>query len=214
MAHEINNPLGGLFNAIETLRRHGHQALARERALYLLERGLAGIRDVVRSALVTYRVDVTRRHLKPGDIDDLRLLIAPELQRRGLSLSWTNKLTCEVSVSASAIRQAVLNLLLNACQASAPGGLIQFEALANSGSITVRITDEGCGLDADRARYLESRDLLVAPRPGEAGLGLWIIRRLVLEAGGSICVARTSSGGTTISLIIPDAVTEVRRDVA
>lgn len=214
MAHEINNPLGGLFNAIQTLRRHGHQALARERALSLLERGLAGIRDVVRSALVTYRIDAARRHLKPGDIDDLRLLIEPELQRRNLSLSWTNELTGEVPVSASAIRQVVLNLLLNACQASSPGALIQFEAAIECGAVVVCVKDEGCGLDAERARYLESRDLLVAPRPGDAGLGLWIIRRLVLEAGGSIRVERTAAGGTAISLTVPDLAMEDRRDVA
>lgn len=214
MAHEINNPLGGMFNAIETLKRYGHQMSARARALSLLERGLAGIRDVVRSALVTHRVDATHRPLKASDIDDLRLLIAPELERRNLLLSWTNNLSEEVPVSANAIRQAVLNLLLNACQASSPGGQIELEALMVTDALIVRVRDEGCGLDAERARYLESRELVVSPRPGESGLGLWIIRRLVLEAGGSIQVERTAKGGTVISLIIPDSLKEEERNVA
>ncbi len=214
MAHEINNPLGGMFNSIETLKRYGNQPNARERALSLLERGLAGIRDVVRSALVMHRVDATSRPLKPNDIDDLRLLIAPELDRRDLSLSWINNLPAEVGVSANAIRQAVLNLLLNACQVSSPGGRIEVEAGIADNELVLRVTDEGCGLDEDRARYLESRELVVAPRPGESGLGLWIIRRLVLEAGGSIRVERTAKGGTTISIAIPDMVTEEQRNVA
>ena len=40
MAHEVNNPLGGLFNALDTLRRHGDDAKVREATLNLLERGL------------------------------------------------------------------------------------------------------------------------------------------------------------------------------
>ena len=45
MAHEINNPLGGLFNALDTLKRHGRDNSVRERAISLLERGLSGIRE-------------------------------------------------------------------------------------------------------------------------------------------------------------------------
>ena len=49
MAHEVNNPLGGLFNALDTLRRHGDDAKVREATLNLLERGLTHIRNVVGS---------------------------------------------------------------------------------------------------------------------------------------------------------------------
>lgn len=214
MAHEINNPLGGMFNAIETLRRHGHQLAVRERALSLLERGLTGIRDVVRSALVTHRVDATTRALKPSDIEDLRLLIGPELHRRNLSLSWVNDLSAEIPVSANAVRQAALNLLLNACQASSPTGRIGFEAGLSDGNFVLRVSDEGPGLDQDRVRYLENREADVSPRPGDSGLGLWIIRRLVLEVGGFIRVEHPPRGGTEISIAIPDRSGEEQRNVA
>ena len=55
MAHEVNNPLGGMLNAIETLRKHGADPGARAPRWSLLERGLTGIRNVVRAALVTYK---------------------------------------------------------------------------------------------------------------------------------------------------------------
>ncbi|RUZ86075.1 HAMP domain-containing histidine kinase, partial [Mesorhizobium sp. M7A.F.Ca.CA.001.14.1.1] len=55
MAHEINNPLGGLFNALDTLKTHGQTPGVRETSISLIERGLAGIRDVVEAALATYR---------------------------------------------------------------------------------------------------------------------------------------------------------------
>ena len=74
MAHEVNNPLGGLFNAVDTLRRHGDDRHAREATLNLLERGLTHIRKVVRSTFVTYRREAAEHSLRGSDIDDLRLL--------------------------------------------------------------------------------------------------------------------------------------------
>ena len=86
MAHEVNNPLGGLFNALDTLRRHGDDGKVREATLNLLERGLTHIRNVVRSTLVTYRRGVADNSLRPVDIDDLRLLVEPEASRKRLQI--------------------------------------------------------------------------------------------------------------------------------
>ena len=65
MAHEINNPLGGLFNAIDTLKRHGADAQRAQTTLDLIDRGLRGIRDVVRAALMSYRAERDDRPLQP-----------------------------------------------------------------------------------------------------------------------------------------------------
>jgi signal transduction histidine kinase len=210
MAHEINNPLGGLFNAIDTLQRHGHDPQARDQAISLLDRGLKGIRDVVRAALVTYRVEKTEGPLTPSDIDDLAVLVRPELQRRELKLAWKNEINSNQLVRAGAIRQATLNLLLNACQATPPGGVISLRAWNDHASITITITDGGPGLDAERARYLVAAEDQTTPRPGEAGLGLWIIRRLVTEARGYLDVAHTPEGGTAITIAVPQAQAELR----
>jgi signal transduction histidine kinase len=214
MAHEINNPLGGLFNSIDTLKRHGADPSVRARAISLLERGLSGIRDVVRSTLVTYRAEATERPLKPADIDDLALLIRPEIERRQLTLGWDNALASDVPVRAGAVRQAVLNLLLNACHASAPGGRISLAACSLADRITITVRDEGPGLDEERIAYLQQREAPVAPRPGEGGLGLWIVRRLVGEVNGSVAVDRPQSGGTSITITISSAQPGEIRDVA
>ena len=72
LAHEINNPLGGIFNALDTLKTHGAPAVRPRAVLALLERGLAGIRDVVRTTLATYRADRgasrsrRQRHRRPA----------------------------------------------------------------------------------------------------------------------------------------------------
>lgn len=203
MAHEINNPLGGLFNAIDTLRRHGQDAAVRDQAISLLDRGLKGIRDVVRAALVTYRVENAERALTASDIDDLAVLIKPELQRRDLKVSWRNEIRSDRMVRAGAIRQATLNLLLNACQATAPGHQIFLYARDDGPAIVVTVRDSGPGLDKERVRYLEEANPNDTPRPGESGLGLWIIRRLVSEAGGRLSVSYPPEGGTAVTITVP-----------
>lgn len=210
MAHEINNPLGGLFNALDTLKRHGADAAARLRAVSLLERGLSGIRDVVRSALVTYRAESAERPLKPADIDDLGLLVRPEVERRGLSLVWDNTLTKDVAVRAGAVRQAVLNLLLNACQASTPGSRVFLTAGEQSDAVHITVRDEGPGLDPARIEYLQQTDGCAAPHPHESGLGLWIVRRLVRELDGNLSVTRPDEGGTSITMTLTK---QARREI-
>lgn len=203
MAHEINNPLGGLLNALEAVKRHGHDRRVRERSVSLLERGIAGIRDVVRAALVTYRPDEADRSLNSADIDDLRLLAKPEVDRRNLTLVWDNSVSADIPVKAGSARQAILNVLLNACQASPLDGVVEFHAKYDSDRLIVTVSDQGPGLSADRARYLEDPAHAPMPRPREAGLGLWIIRRLVDEAGGFIKVDTAAGGGTAIRVEIP-----------
>ena len=129
MAHEVNNPLGGLFNALDTLRRHGDDAKVREPTLDLLERGLSHIRKVVGSTLVTYRRGGANNSLRSVEIDDLRLLIEPEASRKGLQIDWFNDLRGVLSVAVESVRQVVLNLLINACAATPAGGTSPFASV-------------------------------------------------------------------------------------
>ncbi|MEC5292885.1 HAMP domain-containing sensor histidine kinase [Aurantimonas sp. C2-6-R+9] len=203
MAHEINNPLGGLFTALDTLKHHGETPTVRMRTLDLLERGLAGIRDVVRSALVSYRAGGEFRPLRPTDIDDLRLLVGPEVERRDLTLRWSSDIDSEVSVKATAVRQAVLNLLLNACAASPPGTVVSLSAEIRPECLVVTVDDSGPGLPATAAAFLTAPEVARSPMDSGAGLGLWLVRRLANELGASIQADRSDFGGARVSLQIP-----------
>lgn len=188
MAHEINNPLGGLFAALDTLTRHDDEGV-RSRALALLQRGLAHIRDVVRSALVAYRDDGAASPMRPRDLDDLRLLVEPELDRKGIVLGWRNDVDGALLVHTGRIRQAVLNLLLNASKAVVPGGAIRVHAFLDGALFVVDVLDDGPGMPPQEV------DRLVGSGPAESpplghGLGLWIVRRLVSGSGGRASVDR------------------------
>jgi signal transduction histidine kinase len=203
MAHEINNPLGGMFNALDSLRRYGAREEVRVTSIRLLEQGLSGIRDLVRSTLTTYRADQRPRDLTPTDLDDLRLLVKPEARQRRLRLSWQIEFSKPVPVPAVPIRDAILNLLLNACHASKDDGNVGFRAGAENGEFFAEVSDSGDGIPPHVREYLERRGAGAAPMDRSSGLGLWIVKRHCDELHGSLRVVAAGPTGTTLRLMIP-----------
>ena len=201
MAHEVNNPLGGLFNAVDTLRRHGDDRQVREATLSLLDRGLTHIRNVVRSTLVTYRGEAADYSLRAVDIDDLRLLVEPEALRKRVQFDWVNDVDIAVPVAVESVRQVILNLLINACTATPVGGTVHLRASVTQSALLVEIGDQGTGLPNDLTEYLVGQ-VEEAPRVG-GGLGLWIVRRLVADQGGEIRLIEESGLSTLIRVTWP-----------
>jgi two-component system, OmpR family, sensor kinase len=206
MAHEINNPLGGLFNAIDTLKAHGGAPGVRDTSISLIERGLQGIRDVVQAALATYRPERSSRPLNPADFDDVHLLIGPELRRRRQRIAWTVEWDAgeTLGIGGGPVRQAVLNLLLNASAATPEGGAIGFRATGARGELVLEVDDEGPGIPRDVRGILTNADPGAAVRVGR-GLGLWMVRRMVDELGGRITIDEKPQGGTVVRLNLPAA---------
>jgi two-component system, OmpR family, sensor kinase len=216
MAHEINNPLGGILNAVDTLKQHGGRPEVRTRTLDLIERGLKGIRDVVRTTLVTYRADRDApRSLHPDDVDDLKLLIGPEISRKNITLTWSNGDYGELPIPASVMRQVVLNVLLNAVHAAPVGGTISLAANVEGGCFNVIIDDDGPGLSEVARQVLEGSVSQMPPASATgSGLGLWMVRRLLKEVGGSVSISPRERPGTSILVSIAFAHEEALADVA
>jgi signal transduction histidine kinase len=202
MAHEVNNPLGGLMNAVDTLEVHGDDADVRRRTIDLLRRGLAGIQHVVRAALVTYKSAHRARLLTHADLEDLPFLIQHETGAKQLELTWRNELPAEVRIDASSIRQIALNVLLNACAASPARGRIGFAAAVGDGELRLSVSDSGPGLP---------EMALAAARAGAAGeaapigqgLGLWTASRLAVRLGGSLNLRAGPDGGASVIFTAP-----------
>lgn len=204
MAHEINNPLGGLFNAIDTLKQHGDTPGVRETSIRLIERGLAGIRDVVQAALATYRPERSDRALSVDDFEDARLLVMPEIRRKRQRLSWQVDWQAGTGdgLKGGPIRRAVLNLLLNASAATPELSELEFMAIQNGADLVIRVSDSGPGLPSSAADILTSKHPDPMQRFG-SGLGLWMVRRTIDDLGGTINVIRRPTGGAAIVLNIP-----------
>ena len=201
MAHEVNNPLGGLFNALDTLRRHGDDAKAREATLNLLERGLTHIRNVVRFNSRDVQEGGRRecaasgRYRRSSVAHRTGGIAKAASDFLGQRPSWSS------AVAVESVRQVTLNLLINACAATLAGGAVHFRARATESWLTIEVGDQGPGLPEDLASYLAglSQD---APGAGR-GLGLWIVRRLVADENGEIRVIQESGLSTLIRVTWP-----------
>lgn len=203
-AHEVNNPLAGLLTVVDTLRRRGDDPAVRAEALDLLERGLFHIRNVVQAMLVTWREDHRTRPLTPRAVDDLAVLIRHEVQRRRIELVWRNELRGVFEVEGGTVRQALLNLLLNACRAAPVGGRVEFGAEAEDGRLRLVVADDGPGLPEKWRRLLE--DPRARRPPPAKALGLWTVARLVHRLNADVRVETGRArpeGGTRIVLEIP-----------
>jgi signal transduction histidine kinase len=199
IVHEVRNPLAGMLAAIETIRRFGKDPDTREEALALIQRGLNSIGDVIDASLETYRFPRKRRNLTREDLADVEVLIETEARQRGLTFERAISLKGEVAVSALEARQILLNLLLNACEATPAGGTVSFAAHMSNDAIEFMISDNGPGLSAAMLDAISEGGAL----PEDAGLGLPIVLRLTRRLGGRIKARAPHSGGTVFSLSLP-----------
>jgi signal transduction histidine kinase len=203
-----------LFNGIDTLKRHGTDAGVRVATIDLIERGLKGIRDVVRAALVSYRAQQDDRHLNPHDIEDLKLLITPEARRREAFLRWRNELSGQVPLPANAVRQIILNLVLNACQATPPDGWAAVSVWEAPGALVLQVEDTGPGMPSAALAMLTGSTDGAAPIGKGTGLGLWMTNRLIRELHGQVSVERRPAGTTLVTVSLPTRQEAELSDVA
>lgn len=203
LAHEINNPLGGLLNAADTLTKFSDRPEVVRQTADLLQRGLAHLRDVSRAILDENRLDRTGVPLRPEDFEDLKLLFEPEAHRKEQVLQWDLPSDGFVGPPAAPVRQVALNLLLNASAAAGPKGQLGVAVVAAPGQFALTIQDNGPGLsEADLERLVTAKPL----QPG-GGVGLRIVHDIVAALSGQIRHER-AGGNTRITVELPMA--EVR----
>jgi signal transduction histidine kinase len=97
-----------------------------------------------------------------------------------------------------ALGRVYRNLILNAIQATAPGGTIRVKVDTAGGRARVRVGDTGCGIPEDRLATI-FEDFATTKRRG-LGLGLPIARKIVEQLGGTIAVASAPGEGTVVTL--------------
>ena len=198
IAHEINNPLGGMLNAISTLKRHGSPDPVTQKTVSLLERGLSQIRETVAALLVEAKIK--SRPLGATDLDDVRILVAPAAHKHGAHLSWSVALNHTIALPSTLVRQVLINLLLNAVTAAGQGGQVTVRALASDSRFVLVVENSGKPLlPAQLARLFEP---FTSFSETGNGLGLWICYQIVTQLGGTIAADSTPEL-TRFTVLIP-----------
>lgn len=192
IAHEINNPLGGMLNAVNTLKRHGPDDPLTAKTVSLLERGLSQIKDTVAALLVEAKME--SHPLTREDIEDTRTLVLAEAEEKHARVDWRNELDGPIQLPSTPVRQILINLLLNAVQAIEPRGSISCHIYARDARLFMQVRNDGRHIPAERLPYLF--EPFSGGGDADHGLGLWVTYQIVHQLDGRLAV--TSVPGDTV----------------
>jgi len=198
IAHEINNPLGGLLTATNTLLRHGQLNPMAEKTVRLIERGLKQIRDTVGTLLVEAK---HKSHpMSRQDIDDIQALLQPEAQRRRVALNWDNRVEACLALPSTLVRQVLINLVLNAIAAAPEEGWVDCRSEIEHETLLIEVSNSGEQISDEVIAHLF--EPFMSHQDGGRGLGLWVTYQIVTGLNGTIEV---DSGpvDTRFTIILP-----------
>jgi PAS domain S-box-containing protein len=208
VAHEINNPLGGILNCLYNLRKGVLTPARQEEYLVSMEDGLRRVQKIVRQLL-----DFSQQH-------------EPELSLTGINnvvdrvLVLTNHLFApnhialekhlgrdlpDLMVDRHMIEQVLMNLILNAVQAMRNGGTLAIRTTAAEGQCYVEVKDTGCGIPASVLPRIFDPFFTTKSEGEGTGLGLSVSLGIVERHGGRILVESEVGSGTTFTLCLPVA---------
>ncbi len=200
IAHEVNNPLGGMLAAIENRRLRGSLDETTKNTLALLERGLRQIHESIQALLNEARRE--QRLLAPEDIHDLELLLKAEADHLHCRLDWRVEAPAGCNLPAVAVRQIVLNLALNALHAAGEDGAVNIGSELHGSEWQIGVTNTGLALD--HARFARQCQGPESRHDGRTGLGLWITSRLLRTLGGRLELRQpTPPWQTELAAILP-----------
>jgi signal transduction histidine kinase len=199
IVHEVRNPLVSVKTFVQLLPERQDDPEFRTRFSEVVEGELRRIERLLDVVLEHAR---PRAAAPPGTstavapvLDSVARLLAHRALEHGVSLSAETPSDLPgVGINDDGLRQVVLNLALNAIDATRSGGRVRLAAARTPDGVEVRVEDEGPGVPlALRERIFEPFFSTKRDRPG--GLGLAISRRIVEEAGGVLAVTDRIGGG-------------------
>lgn len=202
VAHEINNPLGGMFNCVEMIEKNGNSEELRARYLGLLNDGLKRIETIVGKLLWMAR----REERKPREIDirntlkDVYRFAEYRIKSKNILYHERVAENTTLNMDPHDFHQVMMNLMINAIQSMNDGGVLEVTAYPQDARTVLQVSDTGAGIDkADLHRIFDP--FYTSKMPGEGtGLGLWVTYEIVSNYAGEITVESEKGKGSTFTL--------------
>lgn len=207
IAHEINNPLESVTNlayllAIDeslnkTARRYAELMLQEiSRANEITKQTLAYYRDTGRPAEISV----------PELLDNIIELNRPRFRNKRIDLQKEYRTDQKVYGLAAEIRQVIANLLLNALDAVADGGIVRVRVSRDSidpdHRVRISVADNGQGIPTQARKRIFEPFFTTKGNQGN-GLGLWVSKGIVEKHGGKILLRSRPGNGTVFSIVLP-----------
>ena len=221
LSHELRNPLAALAAAIQIMRHPRAAPGMVARALDTIERQTGQLSLMVDRLLDATRLMDGRIDLQLSEVElgDLVSEVCEDLAARAAAESVM--LHCELpkqpvlaQIDPLRIRQAAVNLVVNALQACRGKGHVTVSVLEGApGEVGIRVADSGCGMTSERLAALFDPGASTSQgesRAGGIGLGLKTARHIVELHGGRLVVTSDGAGhGATFDLVFPPRRPEV-----
>ncbi|MFQ5527577.1 MAG: PAS domain-containing sensor histidine kinase [Thermoanaerobaculia bacterium] len=221
--HEVGNPLAAFKTKIQVAQE---EAALCQNCVELLpelltevDRLAAFLRSFSRMARVPE--PVMKEVVLSEVVNGVITLVTPELTRRGTTLDVESGADVPtIRGDADQLRQLVINLLLNAAEASSDGSEVVIrikraavrDEPATPSRAVIEVVDEGAGISAEGLRQIW--DPFYSTKPEGTGLGLAICRQIVHHHHGTIEIESELGSGTVVTLTFPAAVTAADKEPA
>ena len=208
IAHEVNNPMEAIKNAIYLL---SDAVKADAQPVYeILKSETERVARIVRQMLGLYR---NNEQVKPINVntlvEDTVLLLNRQLQRTNVEVATELGDLPDAVVAADQLRQVLSNLVINAKDSMPDGGMLRLRTrhVRTSkeyplGNIRIIVADTGSGIPKELINSIFEPFVTTKGEKG-TGLGLWIVRGIIGNHGGKISVRSKVAKGTIFKIDLP-----------
>jgi len=206
IAHEVNNPLGGMLNAARVLKKDTLSPEKRQEYLDLVIDGLTRIQETVRTLL-----QFTPRKPDPRPISIVTLfersltLVAHRMEtKRILMKNLLPPDLPQVYADGAELQQVFLNLISNAIDAIDHGfGVLTVAATVAENDLTAIIADNGCGMTPDQVAHAFDAYFTTKKEGEGSGLGLFVVQNIIQAHGGRVAIESEQGVGTKLKVTLP-----------
>jgi len=206
VAHEINNPLGGILNCLYNLRKGALSPSRQEEYWASMEDGVRRVQKIVRQLL-----DFSQQHEPAFALTDMNHVVDRVLVLT-THLFAQNRIVLEtgfgqglpnVMIDRHMIEQVLMNLVLNAVQAMKDGGVLTIRTSVVEGICVIDVRDTGSGIPPAVLPRIFDPFFSTKSEGEGTGLGLSVSLGIVERHGGKILVDSEVGKGTTFTLCLP-----------
>jgi signal transduction histidine kinase len=205
LAHEVKNPLAAIKGLSTHVARNATDAKVKER-LTIVAAEAERLQEIVEGFLSFSRGldDLSVAPTRPYDIArELALLLETRAADAGVTIEVRGSRELTLNADNKKLRQALLNLVLNAMQASSRGAIVTMEIAKSyaDGAAQIKVLDRGAGMTPDILDRI--RKPYFTTKEGGSGLGIAVARGIIEQHGGTLRFDSTSGRGTTATVILP-----------
>jgi PAS domain S-box-containing protein len=204
IAHDIGSPMNVILGYTDLLARSLREEKDRERVRIIrqqVERVTRLIQTLMNFARPQHEA---ARSLRIEEVAERALgLIVETARGRGIAIERDFGDTPAIVAQAERLERALLDLLINACDAMPKGGTLRVATRPVDGGIEIDVEDTGTGIAPEVIGRIFEPFYTTKPRGKGTGLGLLVTRSIVLEHGGTIDVESTLGKGTSFQIRLP-----------